>query len=210
MLFAKISPKILRAFYVSRIVVLLFLSEQTDYIANPRYLKPPTAPIQIVPIIPVVTEECRIRTKLSFNDLQGLDGPHPSTGLHCRAVERNLESVVGQLMHKLQVLFSQQGIGSKEQPTPLRTIDCPDRLGCPKAIASQTIIDGLDVLQRRIVRVVENREGKLLAVWKLHWKTGSQEADLAYIELTKETIEGITPRASITPLLPAHSIPDTH
>src|SRR4029077_2355131 len=110
-------------------------------------------------------------------------------GFHGRSMKSDLKSVNRKVMDKFQIRLSLQRIRRGKNSTALRAIERPDGFRCPEPMGLQSVIDRFDILQRGVVRIVENRESKLLAVWKLHRQTGSQEADLAQIELTKKAIE---------------------
>ena len=75
-------------------------------------------------------------------------------------MEGQLEAGVDQLVHELEIGLVLQGFGHEEVATSFGAVEWPSRLRGAEPVVAQHVVYGLDILQRRVVGVVEHGEGE--------------------------------------------------
>ncbi len=155
---AEVAPPIGRSRAVSLVEVRPLREGGAVQHSQRRIVDPPEAPVQVVAIERVVGMYARWRAEHHAKPVQRSRRSLARAGFHGRAMERDLEAAGVQVDHEVAVVHVVHGLREEEVPASLLAAHRPDGLRGPHAQRFQQPVDRPDIVDRRDVGVVDNRE----------------------------------------------------
>src|SRR5690606_41361578 len=130
------------------------------------------APVEIRPGLAGIAGDAHRRADLPIDEIDAGDRSLPMARPHCRAMERELEAVSDELPDERHVFRILQRLGGEELSAAFGTVERPGSLRGPESQRPQQRVDRPYIVDSRVVRIIEDREGESLALGKLQCRSG--------------------------------------